>query len=105
MASAGGRQQRIPGLSADERTAMSRNAYELEIRAACPVHDGLIDIYRVIVRSENIIPIEKIVAFFESFSAVKIYQEELTAKAATALGAQVELIGIHSGVTVRSVAP
>jgi len=81
------------------------NTYELEVRAACPVHDGLIDCYGVTVRSSSMIPIEDIIGFFQPYSQQKIYQEELTAKAATALGAQVELIGIHSGVTVRSVAP
>lgn len=81
------------------------NTYSLEVRAACPVHDGLIDCYMVTIRSKSMIPVEDILEFFAPFSETKIYQEELTAKAATKLGAEVELAGVHSGVTVRSIAP
>jgi hypothetical protein len=82
-----------------------RNTYELEIRAACPMHDGLIDCYKVTVSSESMITVETILEFFERWTTEKIFQENLTRRAAAALGAQVELVGVHSGVMVRSVAP
>lgn len=82
-----------------------KNEYCLEVSAACPVNDGERDMYQVTIRSQSIIEVEKILEFFARFATEKIFQEELTRKAATALGAQVETVGIHSGVTVRSSAP
>jgi len=82
-----------------------QNTYTLEVRAACPVHDGEKDLYHVTVTSQALIEVELIIAFFDRFKTQKIFQEELTCKAATALGARVETIGIHSGVTVHCVAP
>lgn len=81
------------------------NTYSYQIRAVCPVHDGLIDCYQVTVRSESMIEVEKIIAFFDKYKTQKIFQEELTRLAATSLGASVELVGNHSGVTVRSIFP
>ena len=76
------------------------NTYELEVRAACPVHDGQIDLYRVTVMSQNTIRVEDILKFFADFADIKIFQEDLTAKAATTLGARVVIVGAHSGVKV-----
>jgi hypothetical protein len=84
---------------------MPQNIYTLQVRAACPVHDGQIDLYDVTIRSLEMIPVEKIIEFFRPYQQIKIYQEVLTLTASTAIGAQVELVGIHSGVTVRSSAP
>lgn len=81
------------------------NTYELEVRAVCPVVDGERDLYHVTIRSQSIIEVERINAFFKEYAERKIFQEELTAKAATHLGAHVQLIGVHSGVRVTSVAP
>lgn len=81
------------------------NVYQLEVRTMCPIAHRETDVYQVTVESESMIEVELIVAFFKSYSKKQIYQEELTQRAATALGARVETVGIHSGVTVRSVAP
>lgn len=81
------------------------NRYELEVRTACPVVDGELDIYQVTITSSDIVPVENIIAFFGGYARKKIFQEELTRRAATALGVHVETVGLHSGVTVRSVAP
>lgn len=81
------------------------NVYALEVSAQCPVNDGERDLYQVTIRSMETIPVETILAFFAKYRDVKIYQEELTLKAATAIGAHVEITGIHSGVKVVSVAP
>jgi NADPH-dependent 7-cyano-7-deazaguanine reductase QueF len=82
-----------------------RNTYELEVRAVCPVHDDLIDVYHATVISENLIEVEKIIAFFASRRHTQIFQEYLAQEAATALGARVELVGVHSGVKVTCIAP
>jgi hypothetical protein len=71
----------------------------------CPIHADLIDVYQVTIRTSALIQVETILDFFEPFAAQQIYQEDLAAKAAVALGAQVEIVGMHSGVRVRSVAP
>lgn len=84
---------------------MAHNTYELEVRAVCPIHVGLIDFYQVTVRSESLIQVEKILEFFTTFQDKQIYQEDLTSRAAVALGAQVQTVGIHSGVKVTCVAP
>ncbi len=81
------------------------NTYTFEVRAACPIHKELTDIYQVTVTTMALIPVETLLEFFKPYSGQQIYQEELTAKASTALGAHVELVGMHSGVMVRSVAP
>lgn len=51
------------------------------------------------------IEVETILAFFAKYAGQKIFQEELTRRAATGIGARVEIIGTHSGVTVKSEAP
>ena len=81
------------------------NIYTLEVRSVCPVNKGETDLYSVTVTSNLVIQVERIIQFFEKFSTTQIFQEELTRRAATALGARVETVGIHSGVTVRSIAP
>lgn len=81
------------------------NTYRLEVRAQCPVNDGERDLYQVTITSPSVIQVESILGFFDAYKHEKIYQEELTRKASMTLGAQVETVGIHSGVTVRSVAP
>lgn len=82
-----------------------RNTYELDVRAACPVVDGERDLYQVTVTSQHLIEVEAIIAFFKQYDAVKIFQEELTRRAAVTLGAHVRTVGIHSGVTVICEAP
>ena len=81
------------------------NTYTLQVRTACPVNDDEIDLYDVTVESPWIIEVETILAFFRRYAGQKIFQEALTQSAATALGARVTTVGVHSGVTVRSVAP
>lgn len=82
-----------------------RNTYELEIRTMCPIQHRETDVYQVTVESDSMIEVEVIVAFFKGYSKKQIFQEELTQRAATALGAKVITVGVHSGVMVRSVAP
>ena len=81
------------------------NTYRIEVRAVCPVVDGERDLYAVTVESESMIEVETIIAFFKQYGEQKIFQEELTRKAATHLGAKVTTVGSHSGVTVTCVAP
>lgn len=81
------------------------NTYCLQVRTACPVTDGETDLYAVTIQSESMIQVEAILAFFAKYTDQKIFQEDLTRRAATALGARVETVGIHSSVTVRSSAP
>jgi len=81
------------------------NTYCLEVRAVCPVVDGERDLYQVTVESESMIEVELIISFFKQYGEQKIFQEELTRKAATNLGARVTTVGNHSGVTVTCRAP
>jgi len=81
------------------------NTYQLQVRTQCPVTDGETDLYQVTITSESIIEVERILAFFAKYMDQKIFQEELTRRAATGLGAKVESIGIHSGVIVKCCAP
>ena len=82
-----------------------RNTYELEVRAVCPIHAELIDLYRVTITSSATIKVETILDWFKRYEAQQIYQEAMTRESAVGLGAHVETVGIHSGVTVRCVAP
>jgi len=81
------------------------NVYELEVRAVCPVVDGEIDVYQARIESQSTIPVERILAFFAAHKDEKIFQEDLTRKAATTIGAKVQTIGVHSGVKVTCTAP
>lgn len=84
---------------------MSLNVYELEIRAVCPVVDGEIDVYQARIESATTIEVERILAFFAKYAKEKIFQEDLTLKAATSIGAKVQTVGFHSGVKVTCTAP
>lgn len=84
---------------------MSRNTYELEVRAMCPIHAHLTDVYQVTIRSDSLIEVEKILSVFGQYSTRQIFQEKLTDEVAVILGASVETVGTHAGVKVRCVAP
>lgn len=81
------------------------NTYEFEVRAMCPVHEHLIDCYQVTVRTAALIKVETILEVFKRYEGQRVWQETMTAEAAVALGAQVETVGMHGGVKVRSIAP
>ncbi len=82
-----------------------RNIYQLEVRAVCPIHENLTDVYAVTVRSAATIQVEKILEWFKQYESKQIFQEALTQESAVGLGAHVETVGIHAGVTVTSIAP
>lgn len=83
-----------------------RNSYEIEVRAQCPVNPADTDLYAFTIKSETIIPVEKITGFFQSNAGQKnVFQEALTQQCAVTLGAQVTSVGWHSGIKVTCVAP
>jgi hypothetical protein len=80
--------------------------YEIEVKAQCPVNFADTDLYAFTIESETMIEVERITEFFEMHSGDRnIFQEKLTQKAATTLGAIVTSVGYHSGVKVTCVAP
>lgn len=80
--------------------------YEIEVRAQCPVNPRDTDVYQFLIESETLIEVEKIAAFFKANAGKrKVFQETLTQRAATTLGARVTSIGWHSGIKVVCVAP
>lgn len=81
------------------------NIYKFECRAVCPIHADLIDIYQVEVRSCSTIPVEKILEHFARYETTQIFQEDMTKRAAVALGCAVHTTGMHSDVEVQSYAP
>lgn len=83
-----------------------RNLYEIQVKAQCPVNKDDIDLYFFTLESENLVEVEKIIAFFKKRAGTKhLFQEELTRQCATALGVKVTSIGYHSGVKVVCTAP
>lgn len=83
-----------------------RNRYEIEVRAQCPVNPTDTDLYEFTIESEALIEVEKIIAFFKEHTGKKnIFQEVLTQKCATTIGARVTSVGWHSGVRVICEAP
>lgn len=83
-----------------------KNKYEIEVRAQCPVNPGDTDRYAFAIESENIIEVEKIIAFFAGNAGKEsVFQEVLTQSCAVALGAKVTSLGWHSGVKVICEAP
>lgn len=81
------------------------NTYQLEVRAKCPVYPDLIDVYAVTVRSPAMIPVERILEVFKPYETKQVFQETLTQEAASALGATVQVVGMHTGVKVTCIAP
>ena len=82
------------------------NRYEIEVRAQCPVNPQDTDLYEFTIESETMIKVEDIVGFFEVNAGQKwVFQEALTMRAATTLGARVTSVGYHSGVKVTCVCP
>jgi hypothetical protein len=77
----------------------------LEVRAICPIHSELIDIYHVTIRSNTTIKVETIIEWFKKYESKQIFQESLTQETAVGLGVSVEIVGIHAGVKVTCVAP
>lgn len=80
--------------------------YEIQVRARCPVNSNDVDLYAFTIESEELIEVEKITAFFEKHAGTnEQFQERLTQLCAVTLGARVTSVGVHSGVTVRCIAP
>ena len=85
---------------------MSQNKYEIEVRAQCPVNPTDVDLYQFTIESQTIIEVEAIARFFNEHAGdTKVFQEDLTIKAAVTLGAHVRSVGYHSGVKVTCEAP
>lgn len=84
---------------------MSVNKYELELRAICPVHENLIDVYELTITTSDLIEVEKIIEFVSKYKTQQIFQEKLTSEIAVGLGAHVKTVGIHAGVKVTCEAP
>lgn len=83
-----------------------KNTYEIQVRAQCPVVPDDTDLYHFMIESEEIIEVEKIIAFVKKHAGKKnVFQEALTQKCATTLGARVTSVGVHSGVKVTCIAP
>lgn len=83
-----------------------KNTYEIQVRAQCPVNPSDTDLYAFTIRSETIIEVEKIAAFFKANGGKKnVFQEALTQKCAVTLGANVRSEGWHSGIKVVCEAP
>jgi hypothetical protein len=82
-----------------------RNVYELEVRAVCPIHSDLIDVYQVRIESASLIKVETILEHFKQYEGKQIFQETMAQESAVALGVTVEITGMHAGVKVVSVAP
>jgi hypothetical protein len=83
-----------------------KNTYEYEVRAQCPVNPTDTDLYRFTIESETIIEVEDIVRFFTKHAGdERVFQEDLTQKAAVTLGAHVRSVGYHSGIKVTCEAP
>ena len=80
------------------------NLYSLETTAICPV-DKKVDKYRIYIKSEKMIPVEKIKAVLLKMEKKQIYQEDLTKLISEQLDAHVRLEAMHSGVFVRSIYP
>lgn len=80
--------------------------YEVEVRAQCPVNPTDTDLYAFTIRSESLIEVEKIVAFFQAHAGKQnVFQEALTQQCAVTLGARVTSVGWHSGIKVICEAP
>lgn len=83
-----------------------KNIYEIEVRAQCPVNPTDVDLYQMTIESTQIIEVERITAFIREHAGdERVFQEDLTQKAAVTLGARVTSVGYHSGVKVTCVAP
>lgn len=81
------------------------NVYELELRARCPIHAELTDIYSVRLESESLVKVEDILEFMRRFSERQVFQEDVTREIAVGLGVKAQLVGLHSGVRITSTAP
>ncbi len=80
--------------------------YEIEVRAQCPVNPKDTDLYQFTLESEQMIEVERILAFIKEYAGRrKVFQEALTSGCATLLGAKVTSVGWHSGVKVTCEAP
>ena len=71
--------------------------HRLTATCSCPV-DGQPDVYAVTVRASRVIKVEDILAAVATLRGERIFQEELTARLARAIAAEVETVGHHSGV-------
>jgi hypothetical protein len=83
-----------------------KNIYQFDVRAQCPVNPTDTDCYDFTVESQDIIEVEKIIAWVVANAGAKnSFQEHLTLKCAVTLGAKVTSVGWHSGVKVTCEAP
>ena len=76
----------------------------MECTAICPINKK-VDKYRIFLKSEKIIEVEKIKDLLQKMERKEIFQEDLTRVVSEKLGATVSIEGMHSGVFVRSTCP
>jgi hypothetical protein len=74
--------------------------YRLRASALCPV-DGSRDWYDLRVRSDVVIPVERILEVAEAAEGERVFQEVLTEQMAKELNATVVSDGVHSGVATH----
>jgi hypothetical protein len=72
-------------------------SHELTVTARCPVNEGN-DVYRLTVRTVRLVQVETILEAVIKLTDKPVFQENLMAALAEALGCEVETIGYHSGV-------
>lgn len=70
-------------------------------RAACP-NGGLIDDYRIIIKSHEKIMVEDISAALKE-SPKEIHQEDLATLMRSKLGAEVKITGWHHGIKITTI--
>lgn len=74
----------------------------LTITCTCPV-DQKPDVYKCIVRTRRVIPVEDIIKAVKDLTKEAVFQEDLTQALHRSLACEVETRGWHSGVYTRCV--
>jgi len=54
--------------------------YALTVSARCPVKPRVEDEYDFVIETDDYVPVEALLLFFEPFAHTAVYQEELTQK-------------------------
>lgn len=79
------------------------NYYELIIRCKCPVDTRVTDVYRLMLKSEEVLKVEDISRVVDEETRDPDFQERLTARIGRRLVCSAATVGVHSGVLVTSV--
>lgn len=78
------------------------NKYKIEFTAKCPNNGIIVDKYKLTLKTNELIEVEKIISYLETLQQESLFQEDLTKTIAEHFNCTAKIVGCHFNVKVVS---